>query len=359
MNFDNKLDEELFANRLYEFAKNDEENSLTILNIVAKLKWIKNKEINDYFIKYMRKNYSQTSLLVDFAGKAKSSSTGLISLISGENLCYDNQIIKIEDITPKEIETFDKIYFIDDYIGSGETIINAIGQVWDSIKNKDVYVIAYASQKNGMQNINIKYPNVNIISNTILNKYNEEYNKNEVNYIERICNCCPNKRYSFGYNSVGAYIVINKVAPNSDISMLWYPSIKYKQKRWMNLLDRQVSIEILSKKNNELIKNNSMLIREIYNQLSNKYEISLEEFEFLIYSYGCYYTKNQLINDGYFDNEEEFDKFAEGIIKKEYITVKNGYIIISNNLLYEDIKKSIEYIYKQNNKDKKNVTNNF
>ncbi len=359
MQFDNKLDEEIFTNRLYNYVKNDELNYKRILTIVSKLKWIKSKEINDFFISYMKKNYSESMALIDFKEKAKSSSTRLISLISDEGLCNDFQIVKIKDVKEDRIKEFDKLLFIDDYIGSGETILSTIEDIWDNIKEKEIIIVAYACQERAIININRKYPKIRIDKKLIFNRYSDEFEKNDVYYIEEVCKCCKDERMQLGYNGAGAYVVLNKVTPNSDISMLWNPRIEYKGKHWMKLFDRQVSLEILSKKNNALIKNNSMLLMQKYNDLKRKYSLSFKEFEFLVYSFGCYYTKHQLLDDNYFDSENEYHEFTKDLFNKEYINEKNGYIIIINNLLYDDIRKVIEYVYKESNNSKKNITYNF
>ena len=359
MQFDNKLDEEIFTNRLYKYIKNDEMNYKRILKIVSKLKWIKSKEINDFFISYMKKNYSELMAFIDFKGKAQSSSTHLISLISDEGLCDDLQVIQIKDIKEDRIKEFDKLLFIDDYIGSGETILSAIEGIWNIIKEKEIIIVAYASQEKAIININKKYSEIKIDCKLILNRYSDEFDKSEIYYIEEVCKCCKDQRMQLGYNEAGAYVVLNKVAPNSDISMLWNPRIEYKGKHWMKLFDRQVRLEILSKKNNALIKNNSMLLMQKYNDLKRKYSLSFKEFEFLVYSFGCYYTKHQLLDDNYFDSENEYHEFTKYLFNKEYKKKKNGYIIIINNLLYDDIRKVIEYVYKESNNSKKNITYNF
>ena len=359
MQFDNKLDEEIFTNRLYKYVKNDEMNYKRILKIVSKLKWIKSKEINDFFISYMKKYYSESMAFIDFKGKAQSSSTHLISLISDEGLCDDLQVIQIKDIKEDRIKEFDKLLFIDNYIGSGETILSAIEGIWNIIKEKEIIIVAYAIQEKAIININKNYSEIKIDCKLILNRYSDEFDKSEIYYIEEVCKCCKDQRMQLGYNEAGAYVVLNKVAPNSDISMLWNPTIEYNGKHWMKLFDRQVSLEILSKKNNILIKNNSMLLRQKYNDLKRKYSLSFEEFEFLVYSYGCYYTKNQLLEDNYFDSEKEYEEFTKELIKKKYICEKNGYIIIPYNTLYNDIGKVIEYLYKESKNSKKNITYNF
>ena len=237
--------------------------------------------------------------------------------------------------------------------------MSAIEGIWNIIKEKEIIIVAYAIQEKAIININKNYSEIKIDCKLILNRYSDEFDKSEIYYIEEVCKCCKDQRMQLGYNEAGDYVVLNKVAPNSDISMLWNPTIEYNGKHWMKLFDRQVSLEILSKKNNILIKNNSMLLRQKYNDLKRKYSLSFEEFEFLVYSYGCYYTKNQLLEDNYFDSEKEYEEFTKELIKKKYICEKNGYIIIPYNTLYNDIGKVIEYLYKESKNSKKNITYNF
>ena len=66
-----------------------------------------------------------------------------------------------------------------------------------------------------------------------------------------------------------------------------------------------------------------------------------------------------MLDDNYFDSENEYHEFTKDLFNKEYINEKNGYIIIINNLLYDDIRKVIENVYKESNNSKKNITYNF
>lgn len=359
LNFDNKLDEEIFASRLYKFVLNDEEHYQQILKIVSGLKWIKNKEVNDYFVKYFKDNYSEKNLFINYKTNPKSSSSRLLSLISGEGLCNDFQIVNISDLNPELVQNFDNIYFIDDFIGSGSTIINAIDTIWEAVREKNLFIVCYATQDLGLYNISQKFPTIILIPEIILNDYRSKYDKNTVSYIRSICKLCPDNDMKYGYNLAGAYVVLHNVAPNSDISMLWHPRIFYNDNKWTRLFDRELSLEILTKKNKDMIKSNGMLLRKKYKELKRKYDISFNEFEFLVYSYGCYYTKNQLLDDKYFDNESEFNIFVGGLIDKNYLSVKKGYIIIKNKSLYFDIGKVVDYLYKEKNKSQKKTTYNF
>jgi hypothetical protein len=359
LNFDNKLYEEIFASRLYKFVLNDEKHYQQILKIVAGLKWIKNKEVHDYFVKYFKDNYSEKNLFINYKINPKSSSSRLLSLISGEGLCNDFQIVNISDLTPEIVQNFDNIYFIDDFIGSGSTIIGAIDTIWEIVKDKNLYIVCYATQDLGLYNIAQKFSAIKLVPEIVLEDYKSKYDKKTVAYIRSICKLCPEKDMKYGYNLAGAYVVLHNVAPNSDISMLWHPKIIYNNNKWIRLFDRELSLEILTKKNKDMIKSNGMLLRLKYNELKRKYKLSFDEFEFLVYSYGCYYTKNQLLDDKYFDSEEEFNTFVNNLIDNDYLSVKKGYIIIKNKSLYYDVGKVIDYLYKEKIKSQKKTTCNF
>lgn len=359
LNFDNKLDKEIFAGRLYQFVSNDEEHYQQILKIVAGLKWINNKEVNDYFVKYFKDNYSEKNLFINYKTNPKSSSTRLLSLISSEGLCNDFQIVNSCDLTSEFVQKFDNIYFIDDFIGSGSTIIGAIDAIWEIVKGKNLFIVCYASQDLGLFNITQKFSTIKLVSEIVLNDYKSKYDKKTVSYIHSICKLCPEANMKYGYNLAGAYVVLHNVAPNSDISMLWHPRIVYNDNKWTRLFDRELSLEILTKKNKDMIKSNGMLLRKKYNELKSKYKISFNDFEFLVYSYGCYYTKNQLLDDKYFDSEIEFNTFVSGLIDKDYLVVKKGYIIINNKPLYYDVGKVVDYLYNEKIKSQKKTTCNF
>lgn len=357
--FDNKLEEEIFTNRLYKYVQNDENNAKKILNIVSKLIWIRSKEINDFFVSYFKKHYSEDFALIDFKEKAKSSSTRMISFISDEGLCNDCQIINKSEANEERLNQFTDLYFIDDYIGSGQTILDNLEEMKDIIANKNIHIVAYACQNSGYERMKQYDGNIDVEAKVFLNSYIDEYDKPELEYINIVCSKCLDSHMAFGYNSTGAYVVLNKTAPNSDISMIWYPKINFNGKKWMRLFDREMSLEMLSKKNNELIKKNSLQLLTEYKEMSKKYSISYAEFEFLIYSYGCYYTKNQLIDNHYFENDDDFHKCVNNLIIKKYVMIKNGYILISNTSLYNDIKKVLDSLYRLKKNSRKKITTNF
>ena len=359
--FDNKLEADIFTNRLYKFVQNDPTEKDSILKIVSKLKWIRNKEIYDYFNSYFSKNYSDDNVLIDFKENAKSSSTRLISFISGENLCNDEQVIKKSSILkePSIINDNNNIYFIDDYIGSGSTIIENITDLLPYLDNKNIFVVSYAIQEQGYNSIKKFNSNIIIEYKMMLDSYKNAYNPKEIYYINKICKLCPDEKMCFGFNEVGAYVVINKISPNSDISMLWYPGIKFQNKRWINLFDREISYEILTKKNKEMIKKNSIYLMKFYKKIERKYDLTYDEFVFLIYTYGCYYSKDILMDNNYFETYDEMNSFIKKLSNKEYICEKKGSIIIENKLLYNDVKQVVDSIYKVNNNSKKQITTNF
>lgn len=101
-----------------------------------------------------------------------------------------------------------------------------------------------------------------------------------------------------------------------------------------------------------------MILKKYYNEkFKNKYyNITYEEFEFLIFSYSCYLTPNELIENKYFQNNNEFHNFVDNLLKSKLIKLKNNYIIISNRNLYSEINKITQKLYREQNKFKKNIT---
>ena len=142
--------------------------------------------------------------------------------------------------------------------------------------------------------------------------------------------------------------------------MIWNSHINYNGNRWIPLLSRELNLEAWNKKNKYIIKKNTMLLKECYkkNYKTNfkRYNISYPEFEFLVYSYGCYFPPQELIKNDYFQTIDEFQNFIENLLNNKLIELKNNYIIISNQNLYNLIGKVIKEVYNKNNSFKKETS---
>ena len=364
MNFSSEVEKECFESRLLKYIKNDSNkcNQEKILEIVSNIKWFDSKEINDFIVKNIKRIIDEDTAIIQFKPKLTSSSNVMISFISSQGLCMDSQIISLNDVKNSLGSKYSQIVFIDDYIGSGDTIISAIKDVEGSLKDKKVVIISYICQTTALSRFDeLKGVNYDIIAKHYLESFREYLDLAEKEYAEDICELCPDLNLKFGWGNTGSMISINHLSPNNNISMLWCSNIKYNGRKWLPLLNRELSFEMWNAKNKRMINKSTMLLKKQYSEWFQnryfRYNLSYNEFEFLVYTYSCYLTPEELIQNGYFSDESEFYSFIENMVNNDLIELKNNYIIISNESLYCDISRVDKLIYRNNNSFKKNINN--
>lgn len=363
IDFNSEIEKDIFQNRVIKFLRNDlnNNNQIELVKIISKINWFNTKQINDFIIRNVKKILNNNIIIFQFKDKVTSSSNTMISFISNEGMCEDNQVLTKEEIFNNDLSMFDGVLILDDYLGSGDTIIDNLTQIVKEVKTKKIYVVVYAAQYLALERLesfkNENDLNLEIIYKEKLNTYIEYLEPKTQIYVNTICNLCSESDFKLGWKNTGALVAINKCSPNNNISMIWNSHIKYNGNRWIPLLSRELNIETWNKKNKYIIKKNTMFLKEYYEKKFktkfNRYNISYLEFEFLVYSYGCYLTPYELIENNYFQTINEFQIFIENLLNNKLIELKNNYIIISNQNLYNEIGKVIKEVYKRNNSFKK------
>lgn len=368
IDFNSEIEKDIFQNRAIKFLRNDlnYNNQKELIKIISKINWFNTKQINDFIIRNAKKILNDSIIIFQFKDKVTSSSNTMISFISNEGMCEDNQVLTKEDIFNNDLSMFDGVLILDDYLGSGDTIIDNLTQIVKEIKTKKIYIVVYATQNLALERLesfrNENDLNLEIIYKEKLNTYIEYLEPKTQSYVNTICNLCSESDFKLGWKNTGALVAINKCSPNNNISMIWNSHINYNGNRWIPLLNRELSIETWNKKNKYIIKKNTIILMEYYKKnfkaKFNRYNISYPEFEFLVYSYGCYLTPYELIENNYFQTISEFQIFIENLLNNKLIELKNNYIIISNQNLYNEIGKVIKKVYNKNNsfKKEKNLT---
>lgn len=360
--FCSKIEQQYFESRLLKFINNDsnDKNKLEILNIVSKINWYQSKEINDYIVKKAKKIIDEETAIYQIKDKATSSSNCMISFISNEGICGDEQVLNYDDIVNSgKLKFFSKLLIIDDYIGSGSTILEKLVEISKFLTNQKIIILSCICQNCAVSKLKQNSElDITIYSKYYLDSYKEYLELSTQDYVSKICELCGDKNIQYGWGNCGALVSINSKSPNNNISMLWNNTIKYNGNKWLPLLSREYCFEKWNQKNKNLIHKNIMILKKYYNEkFKNKYyNITYEEFEFLIFSYSCYLTPNELIENKYFQNNNEFHNFIDNLLKSKLIKLKNNYIIISNRNLYSEINKITQELYREQNKFKKNIT---
>ena len=169
--------------------------------------------------------------------------------LGGNNLIiYDK---KRKTLEYKNIVENSTILIIDDYSGSGESIINIAKAIENKYSNNKVLILCYVWQKKAIKiikrmkkffdkKLNNDYE---IIEEGIVlaDSYKEKFDKDNdtMNYIKDICECCKQTNVKYGYRRTGAMLTFNGISPNNNISMLWNNNIEYNNSRWFPDFNRE------------------------------------------------------------------------------------------------------------------------
>lgn len=316
-------------------------NKEKLLKVLKKVKWYSNHNTDIFFSNIVTEILDETIGNVFFICKNKRNSSCysiIINLMREGKVEEDNIIVydkKSKCLKVKKVEEDSTILVMDDYIGSGDTIINIIKAIDEKYSNKKVVILGYVWQETAIKRIKVcikeEHKNFyNIIEKGIVleNSYKEKFKRDvdSIKYINNICDKCKDKDYKYGYMETGAMLAFDGISPNNNISMLWRNDINYNN--WIPVFNREYSLEYLRKKKNEYLIKNKKEILEIYNNSNLKRIISFNEFKVLIILFNTYSIRMEYIKELLgFDNIKEVSNIIEKFEKHGIISYSTDNIL--------------------------------
>lgn len=336
---------EILKNSFIKFLQNGttEEEKQNLINIIKNINWYWTKNMFDYYSIYFSKNFDEKSILIDYSKDDSSSSKAICTYLQN-SIITTLDVIRIEE-ADKIPTNITKIFLLDDFIGSGNTILRTIEQLENlGYKNKEIYIISYICLNKGKFNIeNFQSEKNKIILkyNVLENSYLEKgFNRQLIKYIKSICSRCKDKLFAFGYENCGTMLSINGTSSNNNLSLLYRRDIE----NWNNLLDRDLDFIILNQKRNKIIKERKDEIAKFYFKNNLKEIILMKEFEVLILLYNCYGMDVELLKKfNFFATLKECEKILQSLYSKRIL--KEGYFIeIINPKILQILKNFDKYI---------------
>lgn len=375
-------EKEILYNIIQKVLLNEhtKKNKNMLLNVIEKVNCYKDAEIIEFInasVQKIIKNSSENKYII-IKERISSSNHSMVSnlikygFIESENiliLTEEDSIIKFKEI--KEIKENSIILIVDDYVGSGKTVIDILKLLEKDYKNQYVKIVSYIWQEKAIQKVN-KYINEDIRNNRyeiyneniiIENAYSEKCKEEPIllEYIRNTCCTCAIKRLKYGYNKTGAMITINGLSPNNNISMLWRDDLGDNQ-TWLPPFNRDINMLSMEKKKEKIIKESYVNMINYYNDFYFKDIYNFDEFKMLLLLFNSYCINiNQITKLLGVDTNEDAEmiiaKFKQyGIIKYE---VDNILEFIDKNVI-KQFKKINQQIsrYALDGLDKK-CTSNF
>lgn len=352
MNFSSaeKDKKNVVSDKIKTFLKNansDEEKEY-LYEVLDSISWYTRVEIINYFEQKIEKFYTCNDLFLRYVPEKKqkklsSSSDQVIATLVENSKIEKDDVVVISDIKCNKI-TCNNIYILDDFIGSGDTIINNVLELLDenNLAIKKLYIICFAITADGKINLekamcekfsSLEYE---IMYKILEKKYDEKISEqNVLDYVYSKCLMCKSNEYKFGYKDSKTTLAINMTSPNNNISILWSSAFD----NWIKLLDRDLDLLSLESRNLRILKSNKQEIVTFYNFEIDKELLSLKEFKILILIYNCSKIDENLLDEFDICNTiEERNRLIKDLKKK--LILKNGqsYLEISD-------KKVLNYCY--------------
>lgn len=147
------------------------------------------------------------------------------------HISIQNFVKDIDFLTLEETRSIKEFVFIDDFSGTGKTIIKFLSRNIDKLKDKKIYLVLVHAMYEAVNNIN-KYATENkifieIIVNKVTKKFFSEpiFNKDEISDVmqktleESVIKNIPNERI-YGYENSQSVVAFHNNTPNNTLGIL-------------------------------------------------------------------------------------------------------------------------------------------
>ena len=341
----------------------DNEKKLTdkerLLKILKNVKWFSNDKTDIFFSNAITEILNSTVGDIYFVSKNKKTSScySIVTNLLMQGKLEEKDVITYDKITKNlkynEIVKGSTILIMDDYSGSGETIINIAKAIENEFSNNKVLILCYIWQEKAIKivkrinkslskKLNNNYEIIEegiIMEDSFKERFKED--SDSISYIKSICEDCKQSNIKYGYRRTGAMLTFNGISPNNNISLLWNNNIMHNNHRWFPVFNREYSLELLRKKKNEYLRKNKNEIFEFYKESFLKYQMTYDEFKALIMLFNTYSIRKEYLKEALgFDTIEEVTEIIEKFVKCGIITysIENILQFIDRRVINEMMK---------------------
>lgn len=167
-----------------------------------------------------------------------------MSSSSAERNSISQKIINFSDLETLSTEQQHKtIFFVDDFIGSGDTIIQSWGrvQIWEN-DNHIYFVGALVAYQDAIERIEeetghhfeIVAPTKLPITSRAFHNNNTVFTEEEKKILKKYCEILPNKKeHRYGHRNGQSLVIFSEMAPNNAL-----PILHQKSDKWIPLFPR-------------------------------------------------------------------------------------------------------------------------
>lgn len=330
-----------------------------LLKVLKNVKWFSNDKTDIFFSNAITEILNSTVGDIYFISKNKKTSScySIVTNLLMQGKLEEKDVITYDKMTKSlkynEIVKGSTILIMDDYSGSGETIINIAKAIENEFSNNKVLILCYIWQEKAIKivkrinkslskKLNNNYEIIEegiIMEDSFKERFKED--SDSISYIKSICENCKQSNIKYGYRRTGAMLTFNGISPNNNISLLWNNNIMHNNHRWFPVFNREYSLELLRKKKNEYLRKNKNEIFEFYKESFLKYQMTYDEFKALIMLFNTYSIRKEYLKEALgFDTIEEVTEIIEKFVKCGIITysIENILQFIDRRVINEMMK---------------------
>jgi hypothetical protein len=365
------FDVDFYNEYFMTFLENESHNfsKAILLNVLENITWYKQTQINTFFKRVMTEEIFHYDYILVYKKHISSSSNNIISNLRQLGIIYDDNLLLDKNTITNKLKNKTIVIF-DDYVGSGNTLIkNVLND--NNFETCKFIIIAYIWQEQAVVNINKfleTYKSNNVIihekGNVIERDFAKKINDTKtINYIKKICQGLLSSRDFYGFNNTGAMISLMGISPNNNISMIWRDDILVNDTKWIPLLNREISVQMISKYRINIFKNNTKLLFEYYKKIKHKVNINFDDYKLLF----LYFVKrNSKIEDIIeilgLDNSRQIEDAINKLKGIKIIVIIEGQITFINKMLisnFKDLTNQLLIKMRKGEKERKNETQVF
>ncbi len=319
------FERKIYSDMIYSFVSNGTgKTRRELFELVKKVDWLKNndsynvikKEVTDLDIFNVKYKFLMFKENID------ASSNKFLTMLSSEGIIHKDHIVKAynRQVFLQNYELGETLVIIDDFIGTGNTVIDAMG--YFDLSQRFV-IICHSITKEAITILNMcSNVDLKITSSIVLDDYKTKVtNSHQLNLIEKIGKAAINQNYRYGYGDCGLMITYEGVTPNNTLPMFWYSKYNPPYDNWLTIFNREINFVTKYKLYENIFRNEKSLKGQYYKLKG--FDLSYQEYLILIALRLKISKLDELQGILHFDTKHEMNRWLIKLYNKSYLII-NG-----------------------------------
>ncbi|PAT00994.1 hypothetical protein CI105_08885 [Candidatus Izimaplasma bacterium ZiA1] len=298
--------------------------------ILQAMQWFTDEEVFKVIkSKLLYQFYEDYNILKIKDKSDKSSSNYYIRRLINHGVKSDLEVINFNGIRTIDKEKY--LVIVDDFIGTGDTIIDFIKSYYDEYK---IAIVFHTISEEGyVRFLDLESKGkIKIIGNlhNIVYSYRDVIKDDYVmNFVKKVANSNTNPKYMLGYKKQGLLVTFNGKCPNNNLDLIWSNDILFNGYSWTPVLGRKIAYQRIFFVKYEVIKKHGRLLKSLFNEYQDVLN-DIRQLKICLCVHVGYDSINELIDICGYDTRQEIDIDLEFLITSKFLLLNNETLFIKN-----------------------------